>query len=152
MPTELPIKDIHLPELIGHWPPAIGWWLLLVALIMLVVLSWWAVKQITQKTPIKQAKQLLGDIERDHDDDLHTLQQLSCWLRRVSISVSPRHDSAGLTGDAWLHYLDKDLDDSPFTQGVGRHIIDAPFRQTTPDNVDMAALISLCKTWLARQK
>ncbi len=29
-PTQIPLRDLHLPEVIGWWPPASGWWFLIV--------------------------------------------------------------------------------------------------------------------------
>ena len=29
---QLPLRDIHLPEAVSWWPPAYGWWLLVVLL------------------------------------------------------------------------------------------------------------------------
>lgn len=147
----LPLKDIHLPAEIGNWPPAIGWWFLLLLIVLLIGLSWWAYKYITRNTPLKEAKLLLNQIKHDHKDDLHTLQQLSCWLRRVTISISPRQDSAGLTGTAWLSYLDASVDGSSFSDGAGRYLADAHFRQSVPNDIDITALLTLCETWLAGQ-
>ena len=28
-PAEIPIRDLHLPEPVGWWPLAPGWWLLI---------------------------------------------------------------------------------------------------------------------------
>ncbi|MGH8222486.1 MAG: DUF4381 family protein, partial [Woeseiaceae bacterium] len=28
-PQQIPLRDLHLPEAVGWWPPAPGWWLLI---------------------------------------------------------------------------------------------------------------------------
>lgn len=152
MQDPLPLKDIHLPTAIGNWPPALGWWLLLLVLALLASLSWWIYKRITRNTPLKQAKIMLDKIKHEHaDDNLKTLQQLSSWLRRVTITLSPRQESAGLTGVTWLHYLDKSVEGAPFSEGVGQYLADAHFRQSAPNDLDITALLALCETWLAEQ-
>ena len=37
-PTEIPIRDLHLPDAIGWWPLAPGWWLVIV--LIAVGLAW----------------------------------------------------------------------------------------------------------------
>jgi len=153
MEQSLPLRDIHLPEAISWWPPAIGWWLLLVLIPLIIFSVWWLYKRLTRDTAIKSAKRLLITIKEAPDtDDLQKLQQLSIWLRRVSISIAPRQNSAGLTGKAWLTYLDNGVDGSPFSEGIGQCLSDAQFRQAAPDGLDINALITLCEMWLKGQK
>ena len=153
MDQALPLRDIHLPEAIGWWPPAIGWWLLLFLLPVLLVSLWWLYRRITRRTVIKSAKRILVAIKEDEQTgDLEKLQQLSALLRRVAISLAPRRDCAGLSGEAWLRYLDRSIKGSPFSEGVGRCLGDVQFRKHLPAGVDMAALISLCDQWLRGQK
>ncbi|MBV1912177.1 MAG: DUF4381 domain-containing protein, partial [Cycloclasticus sp.] len=40
MNEELPLRDIHLPDAITWWPPAIGWWLLLAVIIVAAFGCW----------------------------------------------------------------------------------------------------------------
>ena len=153
MEQSLPLRDIHPPEAISSWPPAIGWWLLLIIVPVLIFSSWMLYKRLTRKTAITSAKALLLEIKADQStDDLKKLQHISIWLRRVTISIDPRQHSAGLTGQAWLEYLDGDLDGQPFSQGVGCCLADAQFRQSAPEDLDIPALIKLCELWLKGQK
>jgi uncharacterized protein DUF4381 len=153
MPEALPLRDIHLPEVIGNWPPAIGWWLLLMLIPLSLYFCWWLYKKLTRHTAVKSAKKLLAAIKLDQQaDDLQKLQHLSQLLRRVAISISPRQQSAGLTGAAWLEFLDSSVEDSPFSQGIGRCLADAHYRQSLPNDVDIDALITLIEMWLKEQK
>ncbi|MDO7596499.1 MAG: DUF4381 domain-containing protein [Pseudomonadota bacterium] len=153
MEQSLALRDIHLPEAISWWPPAMGWWLLLVLIPLLVFGAWWLYKRLTRNTTVKSAKRLLATIkEEPNTDDLQKLQQLSTWLRRVSISLAPRQKSAGLTGRAWLTYLDNGVDGSPFSEGIGQCLAEVQFRQSAPDELDINGLITLCETWLKGQK
>lgn len=153
MEQNLPLRDIHLPEAISWWPPAIGWWLLLLLIPLLIFGAWYLYKRLTRNTPIKSAQRLLATIKDDpNTDDFQKLQQLSTWLRRVSISIAPRQNSAGLTGKAWLAYLDNGVAGSPFSEGIGQCLTEVQFRQSAPEDLDINALITLCETWLKGQK
>ncbi len=151
-PTQLPLKDIHLPETISWWPPAIGWWLMAVLLPLLIYLIYQLVKRITRKTAINTAKKLLLQIKQNKQlDNKQKLNELSILVRRVAISTSVREECAGLTGQAWLEYLDRSVKGMPFTQGIGRLLGDAPYRQNMPTEQEIGELTALCETWLKTQ-
>lgn len=155
-PTQLPLKDIHLPPVIGWWPPAIGWWILAALLLILLVGSVWAYQRITRPSAIKSAKKLLLVLKADSSqDNFQKLCQLSVLMRRVAMSEYPRAETASLTGDAWLAFLDKAVEGAPFSTGIGRSLADAPFRKDPPNDLDMTNLIRLCEDWfkaLAKRK
>lgn len=149
----LPLKDIHLPEPITWWPPAIGWWLLAILLPVLIATGIFLYRRLRQKTALKTARKMLEALKHDKQrDTLQTLIALSAWLRRVAISLAPRGHVAGLRGEAWLNYLDAAFQDEPFSRGVGRCMADAPYRQNLPDTIDLDALFELCERWLKFQR
>ncbi|MGR9114393.1 MAG: DUF4381 domain-containing protein [Gammaproteobacteria bacterium] len=151
-PKTLPLRDIIIPEAIDWWPPALGWWLLAVIIPVLVGLGVILYKRITRTTALKSAKKILTDIKHDTEhDDFDKLCRLSVLIRRVAISLAPRSESASLTGLAWLEYLDGPMQGRPFSQGAGRQLIDAPYRDKETLQVDLPELISLCENWLKAQ-
>ena len=150
--TELPLKDIHLPDAIGWWPPAIGWWLLAVLIPALIVLLYWGYKRLTRKTAISTAKKNLVAIKLNTElDNAGKLRELSMLLRRVAISVNPRTGVASLTGQSWLAFLDQSLSGAPFTEGCGQLLATAPYRNTAPTESEMIQFIGLCEDWLKAQ-
>jgi len=151
-PSDLPLKDIHLPEAIDWWPPAIGWWLLAVLIPLLIVFSIWLYKRLARKTAIKTAKKMLAQIKQDATlDNLLAVSALSVLVRRVAISVSPRVMAAGLTGRQWLAFLDTSVKGLPFSEGVGQLLADAPYRLTPVTEQELSQLIDLCEDWLKSQ-
>jgi Domain of unknown function (DUF4381) len=150
--TQLPLKDIHLPEAIGWWPPAIGWWLLAVFIPLLIACLYWLYKRLTRKTAIKTAKKNLAAIKHNPAlDNSQKLCELSMLIRRVAISVNSRTEVASLTGRQWLAFLDKSVTGAPFSEGCGRLLADAPYRNTPPAELEISQLISLCEDWLNAQ-
>ncbi|MDD2658829.1 MAG: DUF4381 domain-containing protein [Methylococcales bacterium] len=150
--TQLPLKDIHIPEAIGWWPPAIGWWLLAILIPALIVLLYWLFKFLTRKTAIKAAKKNLDDIKQNYAlDNITKLRELSMLIRRVSISVNPRTEVASLTGRQWLAFLDKSVTCAPFSEGCGQLLADAPYRNTPPTEQEISQLIDQCEDWLKAQ-
>jgi len=151
-PTLLDLKDIHEPEAIGWWPPAIGWWVLAVLIPLLIILLVWFYKRLTRKTALKTAKKMLAKIKQDAArDNLQKLGELSVLVRRVAISVSPRAKAAGLTGRQWLEFLDTSVKGTPFSEGIGQLLADAPYRKTPPTELEISQLIDLCEDWLKSQ-
>jgi hypothetical protein len=151
-PTQLPLKDLHLPEAISWFPPAIGWWLIVLLLPLVIALCYWLYQRLTRKTALKTAKQQLMLIKTSPLDNQQKLVELSALLRRVAISIAPRSETAGLTGTAWLAFLDSSMQGTPFTSGAGRCLADAPYRPSVPSEQEISQLISLCENWLAHQK
>ena len=62
---------------------------------------------------------------------------MSELLRRTMLAYAPRGDVAGLTGDAWLAWLDRGLDQPRFQGDVGRKLLELPYRR--PDE-ELSAL------------
>lgn len=150
---DLPIRDIHLPEAIGWFPPAIGWWLVIIFVPIVSYFVIMLIQHLFQKTAVKEARKLLQQLEtNDALTSLEKLIELSSLLRRVAISLDSKENLGGLTGRAWLDYLDGSLKDAPFKNGIGRCLADAPYQKTLPPNVDLTALFDLAKTWLNAQK
>jgi hypothetical protein len=150
--TQLPLKDIHLPEAVGWWPPAIGWWLLAVLIPLLIVFLYWFYKHLTHKTAINTAKKNFAVIKENPAlDNNQKLRGLSMLVRRVAISVNPRAEVASLTGRQWLAFLDKSVTGAPFSEGCGQLLAEAPYRNTSPTELEIAQLISLCEDWLKAQ-
>ncbi|MBM4206493.1 MAG: DUF4381 domain-containing protein [Gammaproteobacteria bacterium] len=150
--AQLPLRDIHVPEAVGWWPPAPGWWILAVLVPLLIGLLWWLYRRITKKTAVKAAQKLLLQIKRNKDGNTsQQLQALSALIRRVAISTSSRDDCAGLTGQQWLDYLNRSLKTPAFNTEIGRLLIESPYRQVTPTEKEIGQLVSLCEDWIKAQ-
>ncbi|NOT83954.1 MAG: DUF4381 domain-containing protein [Methylococcaceae bacterium] len=147
-PTQLPLKDLHLPASIGWWPPAIGWWILAALLIGLIALLFWIYKRLTRQSAVKSAKKLLLALKQDQTlDNGQKLSQLSILMRRVAISQHPRSETASLTGHAWLTFLDRAVTGAPFSTGVGQLLANAQFQKNPPTDGDIANLMRVCENW-----
>jgi hypothetical protein len=150
---QLQLRDIHLPEAIGWWPPAPGWWILAILVPLFLLFSIVLYKRITRKTAKKTAKKLLLKLKQDTTlDDKHKLQEISALMRRTAISISPRAETASLTGQTWLKFLDSSVNGSPFTEGPGKFLADAHYQKQAVVDLDIPQLITLCEDWLKAQK
>ena len=151
-PAQLPLRDIHLPEAVSWWPPAPGWWVLL-GVILAALAAWlfWRRRREQQRlSAINLARQELTWIQEQfvtHEDPEESVRRLSILLRRLSISLYPREQTAGLTGRAWLEFLDKPMAGKDFTRGGGRLVVEAPYRPGVKYE-DVETLLSLCREWI----
>lgn len=149
---QLPLRDIHLPDAVGFWPPAPGWWALALLLPALLFGLHRLYKRLRRRSAVKIAGKLLEAMRSQRSGDARqTVAALSAWLRRVALSTAPRRDVASLSGHAWLQFLDRSLPDSPFTQGPGRCLADAHYRPQPPNDAELDALFELCERWLKQQ-
>jgi len=150
--TDLPLRDIHIPEAIGGWPPAFGWWLLAVLMLLLPGVLVWLYRRLTRLTAVKTARKLLKALRNDPSrDDLTKITELSALLRRVAISTDTRAEVAGLTGQNWLTYLDRTVKGAPFSEGPGRVLLDTHYRKTAPSEPALRDVFQVCDDWLKAQ-
>lgn len=150
-PASLPLRDIHLPDPVSWWPLAPGWWGLIVLLVLLVLLTVYFIRRYRNHkiSALYLARKELEHIRTGFNSDQdksNLVKELSELIRRVSISIFPREQSAALTGKEWLKFLDKYSDKNQFEKGIGRVLIEAPYQAHPEFNSN--ELIELILNWL----
>lgn len=153
-PSQLPLRDLHLPDPVGWWPLAPGWWLLLATVAIVAVwLARMALSRRRQGMARRHAARTLRQLERRYADDRDAVQlaiDVSALLRRAMLAYAPRADVAGLTGAAWLEWLDSGLDKPAFADGAGRALVDLPYRRPGADyDADVDAMLRAVRQRLA---
>lgn len=151
-PLDLPLRDIHLPDAVGLWPLAYGWWVLifiLLSMVLITVFLYYRNKR-NRLSAITLAKKELAEIQdafsRDNNSE-QLVRQVSILMRRLAISLFPRTDVAHLTGQGWLNFLDQCVEGDPFSGGEGRILIDAPYRQNF-ESEDIETVVRYCSQWI----
>lgn len=144
-PEELPLRDLHLPPAIDWWPPAPGWWIVIVTLtLLLLFFAWRYLRRFRRNAARRQALRDLERLQRryaESGDAVHLAAGLSALLRRAMLAYAPRQEVAGLTGNAWLAWLDRGLEGHPFSAGPGRLLAELPYRRSPVRDVDAASLV-----------
>mgnify|MGYP001546236083 CR=1 FL=1 len=154
-PTDLPLRDIHLPEAVGLWPLAPGWWLV-IGLVVLT-LGWLMIRAWRRwqfNAPRRYALKSLAAVEAEylsHRDPVRLAKAVSSLLRRGMLAYAPRGEVAGLTGEDWLRWLDEGLPVPYFHTEGGRSLLQLPYRDPDGDysDVDVNALLSAVRMRLA---
>lgn len=149
---DLPLRDIHFPEAVSWFPPAIGWWFVAILIPISSYFLIALIQRLRKKTAVKEAQKLLKHLQQnDSLSALEKVRELSILLRRVAVGHSQNANVGGLTGRAWLDYLDSSLKDAPFKNGIGRCLADVQYQKELPPDVNLTALFQLAQLWLNAQ-
>lgn len=145
-PEQLPLRDLHLPEAVGWWPPAPGWWVLAALLAALLGRYLWREFRHWRRGSARRLalREVSGIAGRYADDGnaAKLASDLSALLRRAMLAYAPRGQVAGLTGEAWLEWLDRGLEQPLFAKGPGREIVSLPYRgDATARDPDVDSLL-----------
>ncbi|MCW9025185.1 MAG: DUF4381 domain-containing protein [Gammaproteobacteria bacterium] len=146
--NELPLRDIHLPDPVSWWPPAIGWWLILIAVILLVLLIPRFIRWLKHKPLNKLAQNEFSEIKeryQQHQDSHRLLRELSVLLRRVAMSYNSRQNAASLTGEQWLQHLNTLTTENYFSTDLQQTLTLAPYAPKTELNIEN--LLLACESW-----
>ena len=146
-PEQIPLRDLHLPEVAGWWPLAPGWFVLLalvlVGVLLVLRMVWvrWRA-DAARRIALKELARL-ESAWRDAPHPVLLATRLSELLRRAMLAYAPRKDVAGLTGQAWLAWLDRGLDERVFTEGPGQALRELPYRRADEPvgELDVAGLL-----------
>ncbi|MFW2405822.1 MAG: DUF4381 domain-containing protein [Gammaproteobacteria bacterium] len=153
-PEDLLLRDIHLPEPVAWWPPAIGWWLVcaLVLIVAFAVMTWLQRRARRRTSPTTIARRDLDRLQlawAEHADTQRLLADLSTWLRRAGMSFASREAAAGVTGERWIRFLDE-LAGAEFFAADAALLIAGPYRSGDQmGREDAERMLSNCTRWLA---
>jgi hypothetical protein len=148
------LKDIHLPPPVSLWPPAPGWWVLAVLIVLALILGIWKLLQWRRHRAYRRAAlcelQTLQQQWQQHGDPERLQTQLNRLLKQVALAAYPRAQVAALHGDAWLQFLDahlrKPVFAQPALQGFGA-LYEGPSNTVAPDELLRAA-----RAWIRRHR
>jgi len=106
------LRDIHLPEPLGFWPPAPGWWVLaLLGLALLAGLAYWLHRYLRRARFRRRVQQTLPP--RPETSSSAYLGELNALLKRVARHHYGAASVDALSGEQWIDFLmrtDPELD------------------------------------------
>jgi hypothetical protein len=145
------LHDIHLPAPISFWPPAPGYYIIALVLILFTVVFF--IRFYTRKSrEIKRAAlEQLSEMEQTYQNggEAHQVAaQISVLLKQVALLYYPRETVASLQGDAWLNFLIQSSKKLDF-KSVQHELIELPFHPG--ENQSVTTLLSLTKRWIKQR-
>ncbi len=144
------LRDIHLPEPIGWWPPAPGW--LVVAFLSLALVGWVGYRLLLSLRNNRYRRAARKELARlrHHPDPGAVLPQVAMLLRRVAIQSFGRREVAALTGRRWLEFLDQTGGGSQFSRGTGSVLGENLYQRHS--SAEIEPLLRLADKWIRSHK
>ncbi len=147
------LHDIHLPQPLSWWPPAIGWCLLSFLALLLVLFSVYrAYKRYRANQAKREALYLWEKYYHSYQETLNTQQasaNLSSLLRRVALAYYPRVEVAGLKGQAWTDFLTQCSKQINF-QELQAFLLETPYQSQSQLNAER--LFQYTKQWIKERR
>lgn len=150
------LRDIHLPEAIGVWPLAPGWWLLLALCLLAGGLLFWHIDR--RRRARRYRKLAVAELEARYRDFQHSedtgayVSASQAILRRAALHryADQRAVIAPLCGNAWISFLDSCVDKPLFNSKFGAPINEAHYQHAT--TIQAAELHQVALVWLRQHK
>lgn len=147
-----PLRD---PALIGWWPLAPGWWVLIALFITAIaVLGYIAHKRykrnVYRRLALQQLKEINTELEADDSDSAHihtAITATNALLKAVALRVFPRHDIAALSGTAWLDFLTSTAGNKTGTATFPAEFANAAYQRQNL-NLDMQQISAAAEHWI----
>jgi len=155
------LADIHLPEPIGFWPPALGWWLLLIIICAATyfvgkrLFAAWRQRRICSFA-IRELDKCLANYnelvktspgEQVDAVKLNFVNELNAVLRRVALKHFPLEPLASLSGPAWIAFLRSHGNASLLDEQLAGTLSQGRFAKQW--EVDDQALYSMAHQWIS---
>lgn len=147
------LADIHLPAEISFWPPAFGWWIL--ALLLLIAGSF-ATRKLYEKAEQRKACQnalaeLENCLERLDEDAgqkklLRYVNDVNSVLRRVALVKFPESNPGSLVGETWIAFIRRTGNSSQLDDQLSAALSHGRFRKRI--EVDSQALNQMARSWI----
>ena len=97
------LRPLHTPPPISWWPPAPGWWLVLLATVALAIIIY---RYWRRMAPQRAALHELNLLNKNKIVSTHPVATLNQLLKRYALVCWPNSTIAPLSGKNWLKFLD----------------------------------------------
>jgi hypothetical protein len=145
------LRDIHLPDTGGIWPPAPGWWLLaiLCAIGLVVAVILWR-RQRRHTAWHREARRLMADLEARASKTPEWFSELNALLKRVAWRSHPGRNPQAMSGEQWIAFL---LATAPSNRIASRPVVEAMVISTWQPNptADPHQTLDFATLWLEAQ-
>ncbi len=154
------IKEIVLPEPVSYVPQAVGWWILLG--IVGLLLAWWIYRRYIKWHGNRYRRQALLElamIEEQLSQEsgrISALAAISVLIKRTAIEAFGRNSVAELSGHLWLEFLDRTGSTNSFSQGPGQLLPEFAYakrealNEMSKETIDQ--VLVLVKVWINQHK
>ena len=143
------LRDIHLPDAVGWWPLAPGWYLLgFLVLLGFLTVGFFLVRYYLNGRARRDALCLLKRYRQEYVEKANSqlsAARVSEVLRRVALVYFPRGKVASLQGEAWLMFLNNTSKGLDFNL-VKLELLEMPYQPS--DGGDLSFLFSMAQKWI----
>ena len=147
------LRDIHLPDPIGWWPLAPGWYLLTLFFVLGVIALVYFIRHYYLKGRIKRkALRLLTDYQQEYQSDMNSQvssAHLSYLLKQVALAYFPRKTVASLQGPAWILFLNESAKGLNFEE-VQAELLEMPYQPAK--DCDLGLLFDMTRSWIRQRR
>lgn len=145
------LRDIHQPDPISFWPPAPGWWLVLLLFVcgIFLIRRWMKKPKMPKyrKFALEELKNITTNYEIQRDAH-KTANECALLIRKMLLVTDKEKKIAGMINEEWLIYLDKRSETTLFSQGAGRVLAKQIYQKDA--EVDALGLIEATRVLVAR--
>ena len=145
------LRDIHFPADPHWWPPAPGWWILFLAVLLI---TWLLIKMVIGfRNSRKPRKAALRDLHAvaatDNPAEIpHAIQRMITTVRQFTIHEFGREIVSSLHGDKWIAFL-KTATNDRWTPGekVEQALLKDVYEKTSTMDIESLrnSLLELCR-------
>lgn len=143
------LRDIHTAPAAPWWPPAPGWWVL--ALVILLMLVWMIRRAIGRYRDHQRRKQMLGWVDFlnemvDPDNEPQAyLSMLNRIFKLIALRAFPNQHCAGMTGQEWADFLIEKIKNSQSADSLNV-LASGPYDPAP--QFDPEIMSELTRTWI----
>lgn len=146
------LRDIHLPTAVSWWPPAPGWWIVLllitVAIATAAYMGWRRWQAQAYRRAARAELQAAVSAWRETADDQELLLQVNRLLKRTALAAFPGAGAEPLSTQAWAMFLDQRWPAGHSSRFADTEVLSLIYLENT-ESQQLEQLIELSQQWIA---
>lgn len=149
------LRDIHAPDVVSAWPPAIGWYIVAALLLLITYICFRVVKRELYRRKMGYRRHALVGLsarERTYKKDNNAssyLQSLNALLKQVAIAAYGRESVSALSGKQWIEFLNSRFD---VAQKFDSSLVDYLYSAKAVPSTELNKITKTVTLWVKKHK